>query len=137
MILLISSRNAASKVIGIIGSRKRNEGKDLTCILMKFWEFYKEGDWICSGGCPEGGDKFAEQIADEYGIPKLIFPPSNHKPSPQRYYERNNEIAAYCDILIACAVLPFDIKASGGTNYTCRKFRDLNPKDWKEKLFIV
>jgi hypothetical protein len=136
MILLYSPKNE-SKVIGIIGSRKRNSGKDLSIVAMKFWELYKKGDWICSGGCPEGGDKFAEQIADEYGITKVIYPPDRHKPSPQRYYERNEKIAGSCDILIACVVLPFDIEGRGGTAYTCRKFRELNPNDWQDKIFFV
>ena len=41
----------------------------------KFFEIYEDGDWICSGGCKKGADRFAEMIAKE-GIPILIFYPN-------------------------------------------------------------
>jgi hypothetical protein len=64
------------KYIGIIGTRRRNSFNDYKAVEEAFFEVYEEGDWIVSGGCPQGGDKFAEKIAKKYGIPILIFYPN-------------------------------------------------------------
>ena len=50
------------KTIGIIGSRRRNENSDLRSCIEVFKTVYKKGDKIVSGGCPQGGDRFAEVI---------------------------------------------------------------------------
>lgn len=49
--------------IGIIGSRRRNSEDDYIQLEKKFLEIFKNGDEIVSGGCPKGGDHFAEIIA--------------------------------------------------------------------------
>jgi len=66
---------------------------------------------LVSGRCPRGGvDIWAEEIADELGIKKLIFPPKKY--SWYWYKKRNIQIAENSDVL-------YDIepmgKRSGGT----------------------
>jgi len=117
------------KVIGIIGTRKRNTSAAAKCIISKFDEIYEEGDWICSGGCDKGGDRFAEQIAKSRGIPILIFYP-NYKRyrSPGALFVRNGVVAETCDVVIACVMNPEDGidkvlgRTKGGTEDTIRKF---------------
>lgn len=52
-----------SKVIGIIGSRRRDGLADLAKVERAFKSIYQVGDTIVSGGCPQGGDRFAEILA--------------------------------------------------------------------------
>ena len=90
------------KRIGIVGSRRRNHYDDKMVVENKFFSVYEEGDWIVSGGCPKGGDRFAEMIAKENGIPILIFHPDWARFGKGAGFIRNGEIAKYSDILIAC-----------------------------------
>ncbi len=57
-------------------------------------------DEIVSGGAI-GVDTYANKFAEYLGIPITIFYPDNSKPSPKRYYDRNQDIVDYSDILIA------------------------------------
>jgi hypothetical protein len=104
--------------IGIVGSRRRDLLKDYNLIRDKFFEIYKEGDLIISGGCPKGGDRFAESIAKEYGIPILIFYPNWAKHGNVAGFIRNSHIAETSDFLIACAASD----RTGGTEDTIKKF---------------
>jgi len=66
---------------------------------------------VVSGRCPRGGvDIWAEEIADQLGLSKQIYPPE--KPRWYYYKKRNILIAENCDVL-------YDIepkgKRSGGT----------------------
>jgi len=64
---------------------------------------------VVSGDCPLGGiDVWAEEIADELGRPKLIFPPKYHRWAPEGFEERNIKIAQHSDvvIVIVARVLP-------------------------------
>lgn len=106
------------KIIGIVGTRKRDYGKDFEAVRTKFLELYKEGDWICSGGCPTGGDRFAELIAKTYGIPILIFYPNWKQYGKKAGFIRNTYIANSSDLLIACVA---DDRI-GGTEDTIKKF---------------
>lgn len=65
---------------------------------------------LVSGGCPQGVDNHAERFAKEHGMSILIHYPDNKKPSPQRYFDRNKDIAESCDLLIA-----FDKGSSEGS----------------------
>lgn len=66
-------------------------------------------DIIISGGA-EGIDTYAQEYAKKIGCEILILYPKPKEPSPERYFNRNLEIAKRCDILIA-----FDKKSSGGS----------------------
>lgn len=103
------------KKIGIVGSRRRNSPPDKQLVLDAFQKIYDEenGDaCIVSGGCPEGADKFAEEIAEQFGMTKkngrLIIHKPNKPPKGSPYYmfvkafhARNTLIAEDADILIA------------------------------------
>jgi len=92
---------------------------------------------IVSGGCPEGGDRFAEELAKEYGIPYTIYPPRKYeldlellKTRPRAAYAkinyaRNTQIAEASVWLIAC-VAP---DRRGGTEDTVKKFLRHSEKD--------
>jgi hypothetical protein len=124
---------SAMKRIGIVGTRRRNKREDRLLVQKKFFELYEFGDWIVSGGCPKGGDKFAEIIAAENGIPILIFYP-NYK-QYGRYMapkERNTLIADFSDILIACV----SEDRRGGTEDTIEKFINVFGKG-KGLLYLV
>jgi hypothetical protein len=116
--------------IGIVGSRKRNNIADYTLVRLKFFEIYKEGDIIISGGCYAGGDAFAEQLAKNYGIPIRIYPANWTKLGKSAGFQRNTIVAQESDILIACVAED----RKGGTEDTIKKF--LKIKD-KQNLYLV
>lgn len=105
--------------IGIIGTRRRDTSEAYKKVHDAFFEFYKEGDWIVSGGCPKGGDRFAEKIAKDYGIPILIFYPNWKNLGRGAGLARNSDIARHADVLIACVA--HDRK--GGTEDTIKKYQ--------------
>ena len=117
------------KKIGVIGTRKRNGVSDFLVVKEVFFEIYEIYDgicWIVSGHCPKGGDKFAEKIAFDYGIPILLFPPK--KRIREEYFARNTLVAEHSDILIACLINPHESlndiykRTSGGAEDTIKKF---------------
>ena len=68
---------------------------------------------IISGGA-DGVDTFAQIYAKEKGCTIIIHYPKPHEPSPDRYFNRNKQIALECDFLIA-----FDKKSgAAGTKNT-------------------
>jgi len=72
-----------------------------------------QGDMIISGGA-DGVDTYAQQYAKENGMTIVIHYPKIYLPPPQRYFDRNEQIAKECDILIA-----FDKKSGrAGTKNT-------------------
>jgi hypothetical protein len=110
------------KRIGIIGARCRNSDKDLEQLKEEFFKIYNDGDIIVSGGCPKGGDRFAEIIAKELGLTEqngklIIFRAEWDKYGKSAGYKRNGLIAEGCDILLA-VVAP---SRTGGTEDTIRK----------------
>ncbi|MBW8002650.1 MAG: DUF2493 domain-containing protein [Planctomycetes bacterium] len=118
------------KKIGIVGSRRRDKHKDYIKVREAFLEIYKKGDSIVSGGCPKGGDRFAEMIAKDEFIDIHIFKPDWSK---GRFagFTRNTDIARMSDVLIAC-VAP---DRKGGTEDTIRKFtKRFHPKG---KIILV
>lgn len=120
------------KKIGIIGTRRRIKSEDYNSVEKKFFQFYEEGDWIISGGCPKGGDRFAEIIAEKYGIPILIYYPNYRKYGRyQAPKNRNTEIAILSDILIACVAED----RTGGTEDTIEKFIQLGKS--KDLVYLV
>lgn len=125
-----------TKCIGIVGSRRRDSDEDYQACLAAFMAIYKPGDLIVSGGCPQGGDRFAEVIAEELKIPiKINYPDKSKldqallKSNPRAAYAvinyaRNSLIASDCNVLIA--VVAEDRK--GGTEDTVKKAIKLGKK---------
>ena len=112
---------AESRVIGIVGSRSRDTDDDFDICREVFDRIYEPGDTIVSGGCPRGGDRFAEVIAQESNIPIKIHPAEWSKYGPTAGLVRNNLIARDCDILIAVVAET----RTGGTEDTIRKAENL------------
>ena len=107
------------KVIGIIGSRRRNSSADKTKVYQKFLELYRDGDRIVSGGCPIGADCFAEWIAKVDQVPITIHYARWKKYGKSAGFKRNTDISRDADILIACVTED----RTGGTEDTIKKFR--------------
>jgi len=114
-------------IIGIIGSRRRNETSDKQLIETKLInlinDYGVENLKICSGGCPKGGDKFAEELALKYRIPKIIYKADWNKNGRIAGFIRNTYIAETSDILIACVASD----RKGGTEDTIKKFKKMKP----------
>ena len=117
------------KVIGIIGSRRRNTIEDYNKTLIAFEKQYFVGDTIVSGGCPKGGDLFAEVIAQRFNIDIKIHPAEWDKYGRGAGFKRNGLIALDADILIVVA----SDDRTGGTEDTIRKFTKLG----KTQLILV
>jgi hypothetical protein len=116
--------------IAIIGSRRRASRWDYQKTRTAFLKIYRPGDVVVSGGCPSGGDLFAEWIAAEYDIEIKIHHPDKTKLDRRLLainpraayakinYARNKLIAWDADIIIA--VVARD--RTGGTEDTIRHF---------------
>lgn len=113
-----------AQCIGMIGSRRRNTDDDYSDCLSAFLDVYGSGDTLVSGGCPRGGDRFAERIARTFDVPITIHHPDWSK---GRFagLERNGLIARDADVLIA--VVADDRR--GGTEDTIRKYHALGKTD--------
>ena len=136
------------KKIGIVGSRRRDTKEDYEKILIGFFSGFinpENDDIIISGGCPKGGDRFAELIANNFKYEIKIYYPDKSKLDPYLMkinprvayakinYSRNTLIASNSDYLIACVA----IDRKGGTEDTIKKFKRFHPYDWEEKLLLV
>jgi hypothetical protein len=138
------------KKIGIIGTRQRNTRTAFMAVKEAFFSVYEDGDWIISGGCPKGGDAFAERIARDFGIPILILHARwNHEWIEGKFirkynkaagFIRNSPIAEKSDILIACVVNPQDSieeilnRKTGGSEDSLKKFKKIHTEG---KIIIV
>ena len=111
------------KIIGIVGSRRRNSITDFAKVYEAFKKIYKDGDWICSGGCGKGADAFAFKIHRKEYIPYLEFPANWNKHGHGAGFKRNTEIAKHSHILIACVAED----RKGGTEDTIKKFKRFHP----------
>jgi len=121
-----------NKTIGVIGTRRRDSREDLKLVFKEFLKLYKEGDSICSGLCPKGGDKFAVMIASRLKISeekRVWFPADWKKYGKAAGFIRNTDIAANSDILIACVAED----RTGGTEDTIRKWKACH-KNMKNSL---
>lgn len=106
-----------SKVIGIVGSRRRNSNGDYRETLAAFERVYRKGDKVVSGGCEKGGDLFAELIARKFGTTITIHHADWDEYGKAAGPIRNTKIAEDCHILIA--VVAED--RTGGTEDTVNK----------------
>ena len=117
------------KTIGIVGSRRRNTSQDKTTVYQKFLEVYVDGDTIVSGGCPQGGDAFAEWIAKADQVPITIHYAQWKKHGKAAGFIRNGDIAKDAEVLIACVA----VDRTGGTEDTIKKFKAFG----KETVYLV
>ncbi len=112
-----------AKVIGIIGSRRRNTADDEAATEQAFLDVFAPGDTLVSGGCPKGGDRFCERLALIHKVPIMIHHADWENLGRSAGFARNTYIARDADVLIA--VVAADRK--GGTEDTIRKFQKLHP----------
>ena len=138
-----------SKTIGVVGSRGRDSEEDFKLVEKAFLKIYKEGDAICSGLCPKGGDRFAVILADKLKLAhnKRIWFPAKWddlkapnalikynkwgKPYNARAgFARNTDIARESDPLIACV----SKDRKGGTEDTIKKWRGFHKE--KEPILV-
>lgn len=113
------------KVIGVVGSRRRNLEDDFESMRDAFLGVYCKGDKIVSGGAPKGGDRFAERIARDMGITITIhFADWNGPAKLKAGFVRNTLIAEDCDLLLA---MPAEDR-TGGTEDTIKKVARLGKK---------
>jgi len=114
------------RFIGIIGTRRRHNNQVKAKIEHSLVSIYEQGDIIVSGGCPDGGDYFAELIAKNLGIPILIFPPNKREYKiPACYFIRNTYVAQFANKAMIAAVAK---DRKGGTEDTLEKHEKFHPK---------
>ena len=113
-----------SKVIGIVGSRRRDSTEDIKETRKVFLSVYEKGDTLVSGGCSRGGDRFAEIFAKDYNIDIKIHYAEWDKYGKGAGFKRNTYIAQDADVLICCPA-PDRI---GGAEDTVRKAIKLEKK---------
>ena len=125
--------------IGIVGCRERDSDKDLQLLREELIRWLNKFDHpddetiIVSGGCPLGGDRFAEILAEEFDLPIVIHYPDKSKlpqatlGSSMNMWDwarickaRNTLIANDSDLLIA---IVSEVR-KGGTEDTIKKFRN-------------
>lgn len=119
------------KKIIIIGTRKRDTEEDFQIVWNAFRKYYEDGDIIISGGCPKGGDRFAEVIASRMGLTEKTKGLIIHRPEKvesgaptwrytQEFYKRNTLVANETEedsIVLACCAPD----RTGGTEDTIKK----------------
>lgn len=116
--------------VGVVGSRRRNTPRDkeiLRRVLINIKENTPREVILVSGGCPEGADKFAEELAEEMHLQIIVHKPDKSMlpENPKRWhfaqmnYARNTLIAEDSDMLLA--LVAEDRK--GGTEDTIKKAR--------------
>lgn len=114
--------------VGIIGARSRNDDCDKAKIRTTLLNILQQNviETIISGGAKRGGDRFAEELAKEFGLLTQIFYPKTYTTSG--YLTRNVLIAKHSNILIACTDHNYDLldkimkSKTGGTNFTVKEF---------------
>ena len=111
------------KRIIIIGSRRRNSETDFWIVAKQFVKIYEDGDLLVSGGCPKGGDKFAEDISAACNIWMVTFEPEWNRYGKGAAFVRNTIVAQNGDIVIACVASD----RTGGTEDTIKKFKKFKP----------
>jgi len=130
------------KIIGVIGTRRRNSGEAWKKVRDVLSEHYQEDDWLCSGGCEKGGDRFAEKFAKQNGTPILLFYPNYKRYGRGAPIVRNGSVAQKSDLIIACVIHPEDgvedvlKRETGGTEDTLKKFVKRG-ENFKEKIILV
>ena len=112
--------------IGIIGSRKYENKRNIKDFIFRIKEKYGEEVTIVSGGCKQGADKYAKKYALDFGLQYEEYPPA-HQPhnlycslpanrygkqySIKHFFVRNKIIASVSDMVVA--FIPEGIKSNG------------------------
>ena len=142
-------------IIGIVGTRSRDTYEDQYRVFEALHELlYKLGYTadmpftLVSGGCPKGGDRFAQVYAQADGLPVVVLdegascvtgamnihPALWDKHGKSAGFVRNTYIARDADYLIAC-VAP---NRKGGTEDTIKKFSaKWSEEELKNRLILV
>jgi len=118
------------KKIGIIGSRRRDSYRDFLQCEKAFLKVYEAGDEIVSGGCPKGGDRFAEVLAKKHQIPIKIYYAQWNELGKRAGFARNGDIAKDSNVLIS-VVSP---DRTGGAEDTVKKA--MKAKDQKTIIIL-
>lgn len=118
------------KIIGIVGSRRRDSQADFIAVKTVFLQIYEKGDTICSGLCSRGGDRFAVVLSEQFQTPTKWFPAKWDELGKAAGFIRNTDIAQTSDVLIACVAKD----RTGGTEDTIKKFLKFHPNG---KLILV
>lgn len=117
--------------VGVVGARVRNTPKDKQLIRdALLYLIQKDKNVIIhlvSGGCPQGADRFAEELANELQLGISIHCPDKSKLEANTSwayakiaYARNTLIAEECDMLLATPA--YDARGPvGGTADTLKK----------------
>jgi len=130
------------KRIGVIGTRKRNTGEAWKKVESVLLQVYEEGDWIVSGGCEKGADRFGLKFAKREGAPMLTFYPNYKRYGRGAPHVRNEPVAEHSDVIIACVMNPEDgidevlKRKKGGTEDTLKMFVKQGD-EYKEKITLV
>lgn len=113
--------------LAVVGSREfKNQGKVVT-LLSRYRDFYGIDNLeVVSGGCPEGADFLARNVALDLGLTYVEFPPAHRphnihcvRPADEynkpyhvsNFFVRNSQIAEYCEYLAAFTIL--GVKCNG------------------------
>jgi hypothetical protein len=145
-------------IIGIVGTRQRDTLADFHKVEAAFQKIYQPGDRIVSGGCPQGGDRFAEILAlmlakpghwteaqlfamspyerhhviKDRGAPIHIHPAEWDKYGKAAGHRRNTYIARDADMLIAATAA----NRTGGTEDTINKFLKRDGKTETDLILV-
>jgi predicted Rossmann fold nucleotide-binding protein DprA/Smf involved in DNA uptake len=126
-------------ILAIVGSRKYKNRDRIEKVVNFYIKNYGEIT-IVSGGCPDGGDFLAKDIALSLKIKYHEFPPIHFKHNEycvssedqydksyhvSNFFNRNTQIAKHCDHLIAFVIK--NVK-SNGTMDTVTKARKFGKK---------
>lgn len=114
------------RVIGVVGTRRRDSDYDFRLVENEFLRHYHEGDIICSGLCSKGADRFAVILSEKYHISARWYKANWQKDGKAAGFIRNTYIAEDSNILIACVA----DDRKGGTEDTLRKFKNLGKRNW-------
>ena len=128
------------KKIAVVGTRRRDTSSAFSLVEKQFYEIYEEGDWIVSGGCGKGGDRFAEVIAKRDGVPVLTIYPNYKRYKRGAPTVRNGPVAEISDVVVACVMHPEEgleevlKRKKGGTEDMLKKFVKAHPEG---KVYLV
>ena len=114
------------RVIGVVGTRRRDTDHDFRLVENEFLRHYRQGDIICSGLCSKGADRFAVILSEKYHASARWYKANWQKHGKSAGFVRNSYIAEDSHILIACVA----DDRKGGTEDTLRKFKNLGKRNW-------